>query len=237
MSRRILVVDDEREVISLIEKYLLREGYAVRTAVNAEKALQLMRQEKYDLIILDVILPGANGLDICRQLRRDSMVPILLISAKADDADKVLGLGLGADDYITKPFSLNELVARVKAHIRRYDHQSEARETAGADGPIICGPLEISGRSRVVRLNGRPISLTGKEFDLLSFLCINAEQVFSREYLYERIWGHDAAGDSRTIMVHISRLREKIEADPARPHHLLTVWGAGYKFCRDGCRQ
>jgi DNA-binding response OmpR family regulator len=237
MSRRILVVDDEREVVSLIEKYLLREGYAVRTAVNAEKALQLMRQEKYDLIILDVILPGANGLDICRQLRRDSMVPILLISAKADDADKVLGLGLGADDYITKPFSLNELVARVKAHIRRYDHQSEARETAGADGPIICGPLEISGRSRVVRLNGRPISLTGKEFDLLSFLCINAEQVFSREYLYERIWGHDAAGDSRTIMVHISRLREKIEADPARPHHLLTVWGAGYKFCRDGCRQ
>lgn len=234
MSRRILVVDDEREVVSLIEKYLLREGYAVRTAGTAERALQLIRQEKYDLIILDVILPGSNGLDICRQLRQDSMVPILLISAKADDADKVLGLGLGADDYITKPFSLNELVARVKAHIRRYDHQNEIRDITGANGPLICGPLEISGRSRVVRLNGRPVSLTGKEFDLLSFLCTNSDQVFSREYLYERIWGHDAAGDSRTVMVHISRLREKIEADPANPRHLLTVWGAGYKFCRTG---
>lgn len=230
MSKKILVIDDETEMVELIKKYLKREGFHVITGHTAHEAILLAKNEKPDLIILDIILPEMDGLEICQILRRESFIPILLISAKGDDADKVLGLGLGADDYLTKPFSLNELIARVKAHIRRYDYNKKATpETKQVS--ITGGPLEIDTKSREVHLEGKPVYLTSKEFELLSFMVLNANQVFNRETLYEKIWGYDSTGDSRTVMVHIRRLREKIENDPDKPRYLKTIWGTGYKFC------
>lgn len=230
MSKKIVVIDDEPEMLELIKKYLLREGFQVFTGGSAQEAFQLTKNEKPDLIILDIILPGLDGLEACQKIRQNTFIPILLISAKGDDADKVLGLGLGADDYLTKPFSLNELVARVKAHLRRNNY---SKETIAKDKPDIlnCGSLEINTKSHDVYLGGKSVILTTKEFELLCFMVLNSNQVFNKECLYEKIWGFESSGDSRTVMVHISRLREKIEENPNKPKYLKTVWGSGYKFC------
>ncbi|AGL02327.1 response regulator transcription factor [Desulfoscipio gibsoniae] len=230
MLKRILIIDDEPEMVELIEKYLKREGFQVITGNTGREAIRLAKSQKPDLIILDLIMPEMDGLEACQVLRRDSLTPILLISAKGDDTDKVLGLGLGADDYLTKPFSLNELVARVKAHLRRCDYAKKAAPDTGLDF-IACGSLEINTRSHEVHMGGKPVILTSKEFELLYYMVQNANQVFNRETLYEKIWGYDSSGDSRTVMVHIRRLREKIEEDPNKPRYLKTIWGTGYKFC------
>lgn len=228
MAKTILLIDDDREILELVGKYLKREGYRSLFASTARDGLRLAQTEKPDIVILDVILPDADGMDICRILRSEMTIPILLISAKGEDADKVLGLGLGADDYLTKPFSLNELIARIKAQLRRQEFHF--REEKNND-QVHCGPLEINLKSMDVTLNGTPLHLTLKEFELLAFFCTHVDRVFSREELYEKVWGNEALGDSRTVMVHVSRLREKIETDPNKPHYLKTVWGSGYKFC------
>lgn len=230
MTKTILLIDDDSEIVDLVGKYLKREGYQSLVAGNARDGLQLAQREEPDLIILDVILPDGDGMDVCRKIRNELSTPILLVSAKGEDADKVLGLGLGADDYLTKPFSLNELVARVKAHLRREEHH---RRDNRAIDRICCGPIDINLKSMDVSLNGSSLHLTLKEFELLAFFCLHQEQVFSREELYEKIWGNEAFGDSRTVMVHVSRLREKIEIDPDKPQYIKTVWGSGYKLCRN----
>ncbi|MHC1759503.1 MAG: response regulator transcription factor [Negativicutes bacterium] len=230
MAKTIMLIDDDPEIVELVGKYLKREGYRNLFANNVRDGLQLARREKPDLVILDVILPDGDGMDLCRRLRDEMTMPILLISAKGEDADKVLGLGLGADDYLTKPFSLNELVARVKAHLRREEHHLRETETVDL---LHCGAIEINTKSMDVTLNGSPLHLTLKEFELLAFFCLHVDQVFSREELYEKIWGNEAFGDSRTVMVHVSRIREKVEADPNKPQYLKTVWGSGYKLCRN----
>jgi len=230
MLKKILIIDDEPEVVQLIEKYLKREGFEIFTGGTGQEALHLAKNEKPDLIILDIMLPDFDGLEACKILRRDNLAPILLISAKGDDADKVLGLGLGADDYLTKPFSLNELVARVKAHLRRSNYIKMVNPENKPE-ILTFSPLVIDSKSREVHLKGKPVVLTSKEFELLYFLALNANQVFNKEYLYEKIWGQDSSGDSRTVMVHIRRLREKIEKNPTQPKYVKTMRGTGYKFC------
>jgi len=230
MSRKILVIDDEPELVQLIKKYLQREGFEIFTGSTGQEALELAKIEKPDLIILDIMLPDLDGLEACQILRRENLTPILLISAKGDDADKVLGLGLGADDYLTKPFSLNELVARVKAHLRRYNYLTTVSPENKPE-VLTYGSMVIDSKSHEVLLSGKQVNLTSKEFDLLSFLVLNVNQVFNKEYLYENIWGQDSSGDSRTVMVHIRRLREKIEMNPTHPKYLITIRGTGYKFC------
>jgi len=228
MSKTILLIDDDPEIRELVGKYLKREGYRNLFASTARDGLKLARAEKPDIVILDIILPDADGLEICRVLRSEMAMPILLFSAKGEDADKVLGLGLGADDYLTKPFSLNELIARIKAHLRREELHFRKEKTVHQ---FHCGPIEVNLKSMDITLNGTPLHLTLKEFELLAFFCMHADHVFSREELYEKVWGNEAFGDNRTVMVHVSRLREKIEADPNKPQYLKTVWGSGYKLC------
>lgn len=228
-KEKILIVDDEDEIVNLVAKYLSREGYRVFCTFNGREALHLAYQEIPDLIILDIMLPDIDGIELCRQLRKEGMViPILLISAKTDESDKVLGLGIGADDYITKPFSPNELVARVKAHLRRV--RLLHTESKSKERRLTFTTMEIDLLSREVKVEGALVPLTAKEFELLCFLANHPYQVFSREQLFEKIWGFDAAGDDRTVMVHIRHLREKIEKDPNRPRYIKTVWGIGYKF-------
>lgn len=226
---KILVIDDEVEIVNFISKYLIREGYTVLRGYTASDANRLIDKEKPDVIILDIMLPDIDGTELCRMLReKEILVPILLVSAKGDDADKVLGLGLGADDYITKPFSPNELIARVKAHMRRFEllkkHQVDKQSYLNYTN------LEIDLKSHDVLVNGIPVNLTVKEFELLKLMASYPNQVFSRVQLYEQIWGIDSMGDDRTVMVHIRHLREKIEHDIGKPHYIKTVWGTGYKF-------
>lgn len=228
-KEKILVIDDEVEIAEFIKKYLLREGYCVYCGYNAGDALRLIRENKPDVIILDIMLPDTNGTEFCHYLRSEGIyTPVLLISAKDDDADKVLGLGLGADDYITKPFSPNELVARVKAHLRRNKIlMARYKDTSVL---LTFATMEIDVKRREVTVNGEPVYLTAKEFDLLVFLAKNPNQVFNRSQLYEKIWGLEACGDDRTVMVHIRNLRGKIEKDMSHPKYIKTVWGVGYKF-------
>ncbi|MBF7082570.1 response regulator transcription factor [Desulfallas sp. Bu1-1] len=228
--KKILVVDDEIEMLELIKKYLYREGFEVLTTSSPDEAIRLMQFWAPDLIILDIMLPGADGFDICRKIRQNKSTPIIFISAKSDESDKVLGLGLGGDDYLTKPFSLNELIARVKALLRRcYHHECSSDKH---NNIINHGSLEINLSSHEVFVSGKPISFTAKEFELLALMATNPNRIFSREELYERIWQDEAMGDSRTVIVHIKRIREKIEKNPREPEYLKTVWGVGYKFAK-----
>lgn len=227
-NEKILVIDDEKEIIDFIAKYLLREGYLVFRAFNATEGLTIIMEEKPDAIILDIMLPGMDGLEFCDYLRKQEIyTPILLISAKGDDSDKVLGLGIGADDYITKPFSPNELIARTKAHLRRNKLLQTVKED---NNNLTFTTLEIDIKKREVKVEGDTLYLTAKEFDLISFMARHPNQVFSRTQLYEKIWGHESAGDDRTIMVHIRHVREKVEKNPNKPRYIQTVWGVGYKF-------
>ena len=224
---RILVVDDESLVTEVVERYLSRDGFEVTTADDGAKALALARTWTPDVIVLDLMLPALDGLEVCRILRKESDVPIIMLTARGDEADRIVGLELGADDYVVKPFSARELVARVKAVLRR----SNGAAVHADEGDVLrFNDLVVNPRTRTVEIAGNPVSLTAKEFELLHYLSAHPAQVFSRDQLMNDVWDYTFAGDASTVTVHISRLREKIEPDPVRPRHLKTVWGVGYKF-------
>ncbi|OXM83220.1 response regulator transcription factor [Paenibacillus rigui] len=226
-GEKILIVDDEPEIVELIRLYLMKEGYEVLTTDNGASAFQYMEQHSPDMVILDIQLPEMDGIEICRQLRRSYHVPILFISCRSEDMDIILGLSIGGDDYMTKPFSPSQLVARVKAHLRRkqlLDQQKEDAQQISFPG------LEIDLLSRNVWVNGELANLSSKEFDLLALLARKPNKVVPIEQLYKMAWGVDSNGDTRTLLVHISNLRKKIEANPTEPVFVQTVRGVGYKF-------
>ena len=225
---KILVVEDDRNLLDTLKYNLRKEGYDVVTAVDGAEALDVARREKPDLIILDLMLPKVSGFEVCRILRKDMTVPILMLTAKADETDKIVGLEIGADDYMTKPFSLRELLARVRAMLRR---SKMAEVQSGAGGPVLkVGDIEVDIARHRASKGGTALELTPKEFDLLAFLVRNKGLVFSRDQLLEKVWGYDFTGDTRTIDVHIRWLRQKIETAPDNPEHLITVRGTGYKL-------
>jgi DNA-binding response OmpR family regulator len=226
--KRILIIEDDVAIAEIERDFLEINQFAVVIAADGHAGLQQALTGKFDLILLDLMLPGVDGYDICRKLRKVLDIPILMVTAKMEDVDKVRGLGLGADDYISKPFSPTELVARVRANLAQYE-----RLTSGTSWPkddIRIGSLRINALTRRVYRNDQEIELKNKEYELLYFLVTNPDIVFSKEMLYERIWGMDVYGDTKTVAVHINRLREKLEPDPANPVYIHTVWGAGYRF-------
>ena len=224
---RILVVDDEKSIVKGLKFSLEKEGYEVLTAYDGEEALRIFQEESPDLIILDLMLPLLDGFEVCRRVRKTNDVPIVMLTARGEDIDKILGLELGADDYVTKPFNPRELAARVKAILRR----SQASATDPAKMQIIrLQDMQIDMFQHKVRVRDKFVDLTSKEFALLSLMASHPGRVFSREKLLEHVWGYDFYGDARTVDVHIRHLREKIEPEPASPQLILTVWGAGYKF-------
>lgn len=229
--KRILIIEDDQGIAELERDYLEANGFSADIAVDGKTGEKKALEDAYDLILLDIMLPGTDGFHICRRIREEKEVPILMVSAKREDMDKIRGLGLGADDYIIKPFSPTELVARVKAHITRYERLMGKAQQKAADGEVIrSGDLEIYVDKHRVYVKGKEIALTNREFELLVFLAKHPGLVFSRDRLFERVWGLDAEGDTATVMVHINRIREKIEPDPAKPIYIETVWGAGYRF-------
>jgi DNA-binding response OmpR family regulator len=220
----VLVVDDEPIVREVVVGYLQREGYRTVEAADGDRARELVESESPSLVVLDVMLPGTGGLELCRWIRARSELPVIMLTARGEEADRIVGLELGADDYVTKPFSPRELAARVRTVLRRSTREAPKAER------IDFGGLSLDSRTRDVTKNGQELSLTAKEFDLLWFLARHPRQVFSRDQLMDRVWGYEAALDTGTVTVHIRRLREKIEDDPSRPHFLQTVWGVGYRF-------
>jgi DNA-binding response OmpR family regulator len=225
MAKKILVVEDDRTLLDLLRYNLEKEGHEVVTAMDGGEAIDRARSSPPDAIVLDIMLPVLNGLEVCRILRKEMSVPIIMLTARDDEIDKISGLDAGADDYMTKPFSMRELLARVRAILRRTDIQIPASDT-----PLRAGMVEIDVARHTVNRGGSILSLTPKEFDLLTFLARNKGLVFSRDQLLEKVWGYDFAGDTRTVDVHVRWLRSKIEDDPDEPRHLLTVRGVGYKL-------
>jgi two-component system OmpR family response regulator len=225
-SKTVLIIEDETALVAALSYNLRREGYGVASAGDGIEGLRLARTAHPALVILDLMLPGMDGIDVCRRLRAQSTVPILILTAKSDEVDKVVGLEIGADDYMTKPFSVRELLARVRALLRRVEME---REVAPLD-VVESADLHLDLRGRQASRGGRELALKPKEFDLLAFLAGHPRQVFSREQLLNEVWGFDFAGASRTVDVHVRWLRQKIEDEPSRPLHLLTVRGSGYKF-------
>lgn len=222
---RILIVEDELDLANIIKDYLVKELYEVEICTEGDKAIEIFDKFKPSLVILDLMLPGMNGYEICQNIRIKSTIPILILSAKIDEFDKVKGLDLGADDYITKPFRPRELLARVNAHLRRSQvFNKENLEIIDLEN------IRIYTKEYKVEKDGRDLDLSRNEFELLIFLSKNPRQVFSREQLYDRIWGFDSYGDLNTVTVTINRLRQKIEDNPKNPKYILTVWGVGYKF-------
>lgn len=232
MADRILVVDDERPIADILKFNLEREGFEVDVAYDGEEAVLKAKQSSFNLVILDIMLPKLDGFSVCREIRAHSSVPILMLSAKEAEVDKVLGLELGADDYVTKPFSPRELVARVRAILRRLRPVDNHQEAAQNDQLLRGGPLVLNLTSYDVRKGDAVIELTPREFELLRYLVAHAGQVFSREGLLEEVWGYDYYGDVRTVDVTVRRLREKIEDNPAQPELLKTKRGIGYYFQR-----
>lgn len=223
-KEKILVVDDEKNIVELLLYNLEKEGYDVIKAYDGFEAVNLAKQERPDLIILDIMLPGQGGLEVCRIIRKETKIPIIMATAKGEEIDKILGLELGADDYVTKPFSPRELVARVKAVLRRTSSKLEEKDELNFE------ELTINLMKHEVRLKGVEVDLKPKEFDLLKLLATNPGKVFTRDFLLEQLWGYDYLGDTRTVDVHMRRLRQKIEEDAANPRFLRTVHGIGYKF-------
>lgn len=221
---RILVVEDEDSFSDALAFLLTKEGFEVEVADNGLKAIEIFDRGGADLILLDLMLPGLSGTEVCRQIRAKSSVPIIMLTAKESEVDKVVGLELGADDYVTKPYSSRELIARIRAVMRR---KSEIVETTES---LTGGPVRMDVERHVVSVNNVPISLPLKEFELLEFLMRNSGRVLTRTQLIDRVWGSDYVGDTKTLDVHIKRLRSKVEKDPANPEHILTVRGLGYKF-------
>ena len=226
----VLVVEDEENLLEALRYNLEREGYAVNTAIDGEQALLSARDSAPDLVILDVMLPQLDGFEICRILRRRSDVPILMLTARGEEIDRVVGLELGADDYVTKPFSVRELMARVRNLLRRSHRAPSATDDASPADILRSGDLEIDSVSHIVRLNGELLELKPREFDLLALLAKNKARAFTRDQILERLWGHDYYGDSRTVDVHIRWLREKIEPQPSKPVRIVTIRGVGYRF-------
>lgn len=224
---KILIIEDDAAIAAIERDYLEMNGFAVEIAADGPTGLARGQSGAFDLILLDLMLPGMDGFAICRRLRETVDVPILMVTARQEDVDKIRGLGLGADDYIEKPFSPSVLVARVKAHLTRYRSLTQAEKP---QAEIEIGGIRVNEAARRVYVDGREVELTNKEYELLLFLMLHVDTVFSREQLYERIWGWEAMGDSATVAVHINRLRKKIEADPANPRYIESVWGAGYRF-------
>ena len=227
-AKTVLVVEDEPTLASALSYNLRKNGFNVVSEADGLAGLQAARRDVPDIIVLDLMLPKMDGLEVCRRIRAESDVPILMLTAKSDEMDKVVGLEIGADDYLTKPFSMRELMARVKALLRR----SAARAEESGVAKIVAGHLELDARGRVVLRGGEEVLLKPKEFDLLFFLAKNAGQVFTRDQILEQVWGYDFFGGNRTVDVHMRWLREKLEDDPGRPKQLLTVRGVGYKFVR-----
>ncbi len=224
MARKILIVDDEPLIVKGLRFSLEQDGYMIDAAYDGEEALAKVKEEEFDLILLDVMLPKMDGMQVCQQIREFSNVPIIMLTAKGDDMDKILGLEYGADDYMTKPFNVLEVKARIKTIIRR------AYGSESADDDIVIHGMRIRMESRTVAIEGRAVNLTAKEFDLLKLFASNPGKVFSREQLLEIVWKYDYLGDLRTVDVHIRRLREKIEKNPGQPEYIFTKWGVGYYF-------
>jgi len=233
--KKILIVEDDISIAEIQRDFLEIEGYDITIIADGLEGYKIAKAEKFDLILLDLMLPNMNGIDICRGIRGEVNVPIIMVTAKGDEADKIRGLGLGADDYIVKPFSPTELVARVKSNLAQYERlrnrQSGDSHPDKRANELNAGTITINLSTHRVYIHGAEIELKHKEYELLVFMASNPDMVFSKEHLYERIWGMDSFGDLKTVAVHISRLREKIEKDPQNPKHIQTVWGAGYRFC------
>jgi DNA-binding response OmpR family regulator len=228
-SARILLVDDEQSIQTLLSYPLRKEGYEVVQATDGRQALERFDEQQFDLVVLDLMLPKMDGLEVCRRLRGRSSVPIIMLTARSDEIDKVVGLELGADDYITKPFSLREFSSRIKAALRRAE-MSSPDGTVDDEAPLAVGQLRVDFAKRSVRLRGHEVELTFVEFEIVSALARSPGRVFTRDMLLSRIWGDSAYRDPRTIDVHIRHLREKIERDPKDPEYLFTVRGVGYRF-------
>lgn len=226
-GERILIVEDERSLVDSMRFMLEAEGYKVAGVEDGVSALRAVREEAPSLVLLDLMLPGMSGIDVCHQIRRESDVPIVMVTAKSTEADKVLGLEIGADDYITKPFSSRELLARVRAHLRR---AGRTGTLAAATEVLRGGSIELDVDGHVVRLDGQVVDLRPKEFELLEVLMRRKNRLASRDLLMDEVWGTDYFGDTKTLDVHIRRLRNKLEKDPSRPIHIVTVRGLGYKF-------
>ena len=224
---KLLIVEDEPSLREIMVQTLRREQYVVEQAADYASGLDKIAAYDYDCILLDIMLPGRDGFQICRTIRETKDIPILIVSARQEDIDKIRGLGLGADDYIVKPFSPNELVARVKGHLARYE-QLTSREVYRH--VLRYGDLEIDESGHRVFVKGKEVALPNKEFELLLFFAKNPDIVFSKETLFDRVWGSEALGETATVSVHVNRIREKIEEDTANPRYIETVWGAGYRF-------
>lgn len=233
---RILIVEDDEAIAEIERDYLVAAGMEAQVAADGQTGLALGLSGGFDLVLLDLMLPGLDGFEVCRRLREEVDVPILMVTARQDDIDKIRGLGLGADDYIEKPFSPSVLVAFVRAHLARYERLATSGERqgpgsgSGAAARVCLGDIELNTASQRVVVRGEEVVLKRREYELLLFLMLHPDTVFSREALYERVWGMEAIGDLATVAVHVNRLREKIERDPAHPAHIVTVWGAGYRF-------
>ena len=227
MGQRVLVVDDEKLIVKGIRFSLEQDNMEVDCAYDGEEALQKLRENEYDMVLLDIMLPKLTGLEVCQQLREFSNVPVIMLTAKGDDMDKIMGLEYGADDYITKPFNILEVKARIKAIIRR----TKKKEPEKVQSRVVeKGDLRLDCDSRRLYIGGREINLTAKEFDLLELMALNPNKVYSRDHLLNAVWGYDYPGDVRTVDVHIRRLREKIESNPSAPKYVHTKWGVGYYF-------
>jgi two-component system response regulator ResD len=224
---KVLVVDDEPNIREVVSLYLRRDGHAVVSAGDGDEALRLFQQIQPDLVVLDLMLPGLSGLEVCRRLQANRRVPLIMLTAKGEEEDRIVGLGVGADDYMVKPFSPRELAARVEAVLRRVNETQPASET---ERVLVFDELEIDPNTREVAVRGEPVALTATEFDLLYHLASQPKRVFTRDQLMEAVWGYTFAAETSTVTVHMRRLREKIEPDPTQPRYLHTVWGVGYRF-------
>ncbi|MGV8982525.1 response regulator transcription factor [Clostridium sp.] len=228
MLKKILIIEDDKSIAEIERDFLEISGFETFIVADGIEGLKYASSGEYDLILLDLMLPNLNGYEICKKIRGIIDIPIIMVTARIEDIDKIRGLGLGADDYISKPFSPTELVARVKANLSQYERLTSGN--AFQTEEIQVGNVRINSKTHRIYVDGHEIEFKNKEYELLLFLVTNADVVFNKEILYEKIWGIDAYGDSKTVAVHINRLREKIEKDPSNPIHIQTVWGAGYRF-------
>jgi two-component system, OmpR family, response regulator VicR len=236
---RILVLDDEETIVGIVSMNLEREGYGVDVAADGETAVELFDPSKHVMAVLDIMLPGIDGYEVARRIRSVSDVPIMMLSARDSDVDMAVGLGIGADDYMTKPFSPVELVARVKAHLRRYSaskREAGATEQASADEIISAGPVRLDTATFTVTVNDAPVDLTATEFGILKLLAAHPGRVYTKAQIYRQVWDEEFGGDFATVQVHVRRLRAKIEADPSAPVLIGTAWGLGYRFNADAAR-
>lgn len=226
MESKVLIVDDEKELALILRDFLHKDGIKAEVAFNGEEAYKIYKDFKPTLVILDIMLPDDDGMEICRKIRNESDIPIIMLSAKDTDVDKIISLGLGADEYLTKPFSPSVVVAQVKAHLRRYRNQSKSKSSE----TLYYNDFMMDSKKHKVEIDGQEVYLVGKEFSLLWFLALHSGEVFTKEQIYDEIWGKDEFGEISTVAVHIRKIRSKIETDDKKPTLIKTIWGVGYKF-------